>query len=111
MSQSKPDKYTGKEHDFEGYPVHPPSEDIYNNGQVDPEIDPEDVKNSKTPLVLEDDDSLKELNFANGKMTDDLDIPGAELDDEDELVGEEDEENNSYSLGGDEHNNLDETQE
>lgn len=27
----------------------------------------------------------------------DLDIPGAELDDQDEIIGEEDEENNSYS--------------
>ncbi|MEX2235183.1 MAG: hypothetical protein WD824_23675 [Cyclobacteriaceae bacterium] len=33
----------------------------------------------------------------------DLDIPGAELDDENEAIGSEDEENNSYSLGGDAH--------
>lgn len=38
----------------------------------------------------------------------DLDIPGSELDDEDEAIGEEDEENNYYSLGGDRHENLDE---
>jgi len=31
----------------------------------------------------------------------DLDIPGVELDDENEAIGSEDEENNSYSLGGD----------
>lgn len=37
-----------------------------------------------------------------------LDVPGAELDDADELIGEEDEENNYYSLGGDDHNDLDE---
>ncbi|MBC6489480.1 hypothetical protein ACFSQD_04055 [Flavihumibacter stibioxidans] len=30
----------------------------------------------------------------------DLDIPGAELDDDMEDIGEEDEENNYYSLGG-----------
>ena len=41
-------------------------------------------------------------------LTDDLDIPGAELDDRDEMIGEEDEENNYYSLGGDNHNDLDE---
>ena len=40
----------------------------------------------------------------------DLDVPGAELDDEDEKIGEEDEENNYYSLGGDDHNNLKEDQ-
>jgi hypothetical protein len=33
----------------------------------------------------------------------DLDIPGAELDDANEAIGAEDEENNSYSLGGDGH--------
>ena len=39
---------------------------------------------------------------------DELDIPGAELDDENEILGEEDEENNYYSIGGDNHENLDE---
>lgn len=41
---------------------------------------------------------------------DELDLPGAELDDEQEILGEEDEENNYYSLGGDNHNNLDENE-
>lgn len=40
----------------------------------------------------------------------DLDIPGADLDDESEELGEEDEENNYYSLGGDRHENLEEDQ-
>ena len=34
---------------------------------------------------------------------DDLDVPGAELDDDQESRGSEDEENNPYSLGGDNH--------
>lgn len=38
----------------------------------------------------------------------DLDIPGAELDDELEAIGSEDEENNYYSLGGDNHIDLEE---
>lgn len=38
----------------------------------------------------------------------DLDIPGAELDNPNEEIGEEDEENNYYSLGGDRHENLEE---
>lgn len=33
-------------------------------------------------------------------LASDLDIPGAELDDDMEDIGEEDEENNYYSLGG-----------
>lgn len=37
-----------------------------------------------------------------------LDIPGSEIDDANESIGEEDEENNYYSLGGDAHENLEE---
>ena len=39
----------------------------------------------------------------------DLDVPDSELDNESEAVGSEDEENNSYSLGGDDHNDLEES--
>ncbi|HRZ97777.1 MAG TPA: hypothetical protein P5084_09475 [Paludibacter sp.] len=35
----------------------------------------------------------------------DLDVPGSELDDAQEEIGSEDEENNLYSLGGDNHEN------
>ena len=42
---------------------------------------------------------------------DDLDVPGSELDDADEKIGEEDEENNYYSLGGDDHDDLEEDKE
>jgi hypothetical protein len=42
---------------------------------------------------------------------DDLDVPGADLDDADEKIGEEDEENNYYSLGGDDHNDLEESED
>ena len=40
----------------------------------------------------------------------DLDVPGSEADDGEEGNGKEDEENNFYSLGGDNHNNLEEDQ-
>jgi hypothetical protein len=40
----------------------------------------------------------------------DLDVPGEELDDPNEDIGEEDEENNYYSLGGDNHESLEEDQ-
>jgi hypothetical protein len=40
-----------------------------------------------------------------------LDVPGADLDDADEAIGEEDEENNYYSIGGDDHNDLEEDKE
>lgn len=56
-----------------------------------------------------------ELVHAKSRVDDvedegDLDIPGADLDDESEALGEEDEENNYYSLGGDRHDNLEEDQ-
>jgi hypothetical protein len=51
-----------------------------------------------------DDDGtpLNEKSFGEGRnddlSADDLDIPGADEDDQDEALGEEDEENNDYSL-------------
>ncbi|HEU0064729.1 MAG TPA: hypothetical protein VFQ58_06845 [Flavisolibacter sp.] len=47
-------------------------------------------------------------NVTNDDMNTDLDIPGSELDDKNEEIGEEDEENNYYSLGGDRHENQEE---
>jgi hypothetical protein len=47
-------------------------------------------------------------NVSNEDLNTDLDIPGSELDDENESIGEEDEENNYYSLGGDRHESQEE---
>jgi len=44
---------------------------------------------------------LNEKTSFNAVSGSDLDVPGAEGDDQDEDIGEEDEENNPYSLGGD----------
>jgi hypothetical protein len=51
-----------------------------------------------------DRDGLTDHNFHPAE----LDVPGAELDDSKEEIGEEDEENNYYSLGGDDKENLEE---
>jgi hypothetical protein len=59
----------------------------------------------------EDNPKVKKIKEQDKMETDDLDIPGTELDDEDENLGEEDEENNYYSLGGDEKSDLDEDPE
>jgi len=70
----------------------------------------DDIYNRKKELPLKDEDDLGEIksdNNAKGRE-DDLDIPGAELDNKDEAIGEEDEENNYYSLGGDRHDDLEE---
>lgn len=71
-----------------GYPVYPAGEDIFNHSKE------EDIN-------LEDESMIS---------SDGLDVPGADLDDEAEAIGSEDEENNYYSLGGDDHNDLDENQ-
>ena len=43
---------------------------------------------------------LNERGFGEERSGKDLDIPGSEADNANESIGEEDEENNSYSLGG-----------
>ena len=65
---------------------------------------PGDDENLREAALDNSDDSGDELNedsFKNNISPSDLDIPGEELDDADENIGEEDEENNDYSLGGD----------
>jgi len=46
-------------------------------------------------------DPLNEKSSANAISGSDLDTSGIDEDDPDEQIGEEDEENNPYSLGGD----------
>lgn len=89
-----------------GYPTYPASEDIYSQNKEESALDPEDVSKTKTPN--EKPGTRNEKDFEEDKSGDDLDVPGSELDDEQEKIGNEDEENNYYSLGGDNHNNLDE---
>ena len=56
---------------------------------------------------LDDKDLTGEpLNEAEDVSGEDLDVPGEENDDPMEDIGEEDEENNEYSLGGDNHDNI-----
>ena len=54
----------------------------------------------------EDEELLKHRTRPVDFSGDDLDIPGSELDDENEKIGSEDEENNIYSLGSDREDDL-----
>lgn len=85
-----------------GYPAYPENEDIYDNYQEMKDIDPEDIRKTKV---------LNAKNMEDQYPDHDLDIPGSELDNDMEIIGSEDEENNYYSLGGDDHNDLDERQD
>ena len=92
---------------FPGYPTYPADEDIMNRKDRS-SLDVDKVTGSariNNELDREENDDLSELE------EEDLDVPGSELDDENESIGEEDEENNYYSLGGDRHEDLDETNE
>jgi len=88
---------------FPGYPVYPPEEDIMNRGEKE-DLDVENLtrsdrgKGHKQALQKQQPPDEEEG----------LDIPGAELDNSDEEIGNEDEENNFYSLGGDRHEDLEE---
>jgi hypothetical protein len=69
----------------------------------------EDIYSKEKKITLNDEDDKAVKGTTNKILTgEDLDVPGAELDDKDEEIGEEDEENNYYSLGGDDHDDLEE---
>jgi hypothetical protein len=76
-------------------PEYPAGEDIFR-------------KAKELPLKEEIQETMQNRTV---KLGDDLDVPGSELDDSDEEIGEEDEENNYYSIGGDDHNDLEEDPE
>ena len=91
--------------------LYPPSEDIYNQFKKESDIDPEDISKNKVPVEIDTVGEMNEKDFERDVSGGDLDIPGSELDDDMEDLGSEDEENNYYGLGGDNHNNLDENEE
>lgn len=61
--------------------------------------DDENLRKAALDNTDEDGTPLNEESFRTNVTASDLDVPGAELDDDQEDIGEEDEENNDYSLG------------
>jgi hypothetical protein len=90
---------------FPSYPVYLPEEDIYHKNRKE-DVNPEDISRNK--VSIPDTGEPKEIDLSEELSGSDLDVPGSELDDELEDIGSEDEENNYYSLGSDDHNDLDE---
>lgn len=80
-------------------------EELSNEGEVTPEdleaLGPEDLS-----MDLNEDEQLKQRVDEVDFEGDDLDVPGSELDDDQEDIGSEDEENNLYSLGSDDNDEL-----
>ena len=66
-------------------------------------INPEDTSQTKESNEHYEAGGNNEKDFGDDVSGSDLDVPGSELDDEQERIGSEDEENNYYSLGGDRH--------
>ncbi|MEP7318238.1 MAG: hypothetical protein ABI921_05845 [Panacibacter sp.] len=60
--------------------------------------DTEEMHRAELDHTDDDGTPLNEESSFSKQSGSDLDIPGAELDDNDEKIGEEDEENNNYSL-------------
>lgn len=76
---------------------YPPSQDIMNQDKR-LDLDPEALPGQQAPF---DNHKAQPVNKENKQEEQEdmgLDVPGAELDDADEKLGEEDEENNYYSL-------------
>jgi hypothetical protein len=74
---------------------YPANEDIYNQEENLEDIDPEGISGER--IIINQDDHEWKQN--SDKIGNDLDIPGSELDDQQEEIGSEDEENNFYSEG------------
>jgi hypothetical protein len=91
-----------------GYPSYASRDDIYRKFREEKDINPEEISKNKEQNENEKIKALREKYLLDEMCGNYLDIPGSELDDDQEKIGNEDEENNYYSLGGDDHNDLDE---
>ena len=89
----------------EGYPVYPENEDIYYRFKKEKSIDPDHITKRKEPEILGKEN---EKDFNDDVTGSDLDIPGTKFEEIEDVIGLEDEENNYFSLGGDDHIDLEE---
>lgn len=71
-----------------------------------PTTDEDNLANARMDSVDFQNEPLNEKSFGEERSGDDLDVPGSELDDSMEEIGEEDEENNDYSLGSADNDNV-----
>ena len=93
------------------YPSYPVNDDIYSKYYKEDDLNPEDTSKAKDSNSKGRFRKSNEKDFEDDMSGSDLDVPGSEFDDEQEFIGLEDEENNYFSLGGDDHNDLDEDED
>lgn len=79
---------------------------LYNSASVTSGEDAENLQKAALDNTDEEGEELAEVGFGEDVSGSDLDVPGAELDDEIEDIGSEDEENNTYSRGGVNNDNM-----
>lgn len=88
---------------YPGYPLYPASDDIYSRFKKDELINPEEAAEmqdsmDKAKVFTRNEKDFDDNVSSQRSVGDDLDVPGSELDDQQENIGSEDEENNYYSL-------------
>jgi hypothetical protein len=106
LKNKKPASSRPSADNFPDYPLYPSNEDVYSQFKEE-DINPDlNMRES-----VDRPGKRNEKDFEEDMSGSDLDVPGSELDDEQENIGSEDEENNYYSLGGDDHENLEEDKE
>lgn len=71
----------------------------------------EDIYNQDDKLSLDIDGNVENPNVETDDMEMNLDVPGSELDNSEEKIGSEDEENNYWSLGGENHEDLEQSED
>jgi hypothetical protein len=71
----------------------------------------EDIYNQDDKLSLDIDGNIENPNVETDDMEMNLDVPGSELDNSEEKIGSEDEENNYWSLGGENHEDLEQSKD
>ena len=101
----KKTKASRKKNSLKGYPHYPESEDIYSREKEETDLDPENPQKKKASN--EKPSKLNEKSFSEDISGSDLDIPEPE-DQKQETLVNEDEENDYYSIGGDNHHELEE---
>ena len=98
----------GADNSFPDYPLYPAKDDIYNQS-IESDLNPDNLEEMN---IDADNPGLRnEKDFSEDETGEDLDVPGSEDDEAENNEGNEDEENNYYSLGGDNHNDLEEERE
>lgn len=66
----------------------------------------EDIYNQVPHISIDSEEAPEYLHETTEEMDNNLDVPGSELDNDQQRIGSEDEENNYWSLGGDNHEDL-----